>query len=103
MASKTLQQLNTKTLGVAAGTLPVVRLSNGQKVPTGTVGALLMNIRTYDKANEAQRVDLEPSIQAAIPTLCQVGLFDLFTPEEWASKRSPGRSLVGKLAQDYIM
>jgi hypothetical protein len=102
MSTESLQETNNKTLGTSAGTFPIITLPDGRKVPTGTVGALLVNIKAYDEGNEERRAELEPAIQAAIPTLVKVGMFDIFTPKEWTSESSPGRSLVGKLASDYL-
>lgn len=102
MSTDFLQETNNKALGTAAGTFPVITLPDGRKVPTGTVGALLVNIKAYDGGDETQKAELEPAIRSAIPTLYKVGMFDLFTPDEWTSSRSPGRSLAGRLAQDYI-
>ncbi|KAJ6002798.1 hypothetical protein N7451_005345 [Penicillium sp. IBT 35674x] len=102
MSTDALQETNNKTLGTAAGTFPVITLPDGRKVPTGTVGALLVNIKAYDEGDETIKAELEPAIQSAIPTLHKVGMFDLFAPEEWISSRSLGRSLVGRLAHDYI-
>ncbi|KAJ5813980.1 uncharacterized protein N7503_000730 [Penicillium pulvis] len=102
MSTDALQETNNKTLGTAAGTFPVITLPDGRKVPTGTVGALLVNIKAYDEGDETIKAELEPAIQSAIPTLHKVGMFDLFAPEEWTSSRSLGRSLVGRLAHDYI-
>ncbi|CEJ83167.1 hypothetical protein VHEMI03187 [[Torrubiella] hemipterigena] len=93
-----LHKINNQTLGAAAGSFPVVTLPNGDKLPTGTVGALLVNIKAYDKGNEQERQALEPAIRAAVPVLRKVGMFDLFPPEEWVEGGSPGRALVGTLA-----
>lgn len=93
-----LHEINNQTLGAAAGSFPVVTLPNGDKLPTGTVGALLVNIKAYDKGNEQERKAIEPAIRAAVPVLQKVGMFDLFSPEEWVAGGSPGRILVGKLA-----
>lgn len=103
MSHEALQETNNKSLGTSAGTFPIITLPDGRKVPTGTVGALLVNIKAYDEGSEEQRAELEPALRSAIPTLHKVGMFDLFTPEEWASDRSLGRSLVGQLARDYIV
>jgi len=102
MSTESLQETNNKTLGTAAGTFPVITLPDGRKVPTGTVGALMVNVKAYDAADDTSRIELESAIRSAIPTLHKVGMFDLFAPEEWISNRSLGRSLVGRLAQDYI-
>ena len=79
---------------------PIVTLPNGQNVPTGTVGALLVNIQKYDSGTTDQRLAIEPAIRAAIPVLQQVGMLDLFSPPEWMQGSSPGRALVGKLAEE---
>lgn len=102
MSTESLQETNNRTLGTSAGTFPVITLPDGRKVPTGTVGALLVNIKAYDEGDKERRAELEPAIQAAIPTLVNVGMFDLFPPREWTSETSPGRSLVGKFARDYL-
>lgn len=62
----------------------------------------MVNVKAYDAADDTSRIELESAIRSAIPTLHKVGMFDLFAPEEWISNRSLGRSLVGRLAQDYI-
>ncbi|OAA69724.1 hypothetical protein ISF_02994 [Cordyceps fumosorosea ARSEF 2679] len=101
---ESLQAINNKTLGTSADAFPVVTLPNGDKVPTGTVGALLVNIRAYDDAaaaGDATAQDtLAAAIRAAVPVLQKVGMFELFHPEEWMSDRSKGRSLVGELAME---
>lgn len=101
-SNESLQETNNKTLGTTAGAFPIVTLPDGRNLPTGTVGALLVNIKSYDEATEEQRAELEPAIQSAIPTLVKIGMFNLFTPQKWASQRSPARSLVGKLAREFL-
>lgn len=44
--SDSLAALNSATLGT---NMPVVTLPDGSKVQTGTVGALLINIREYNR------------------------------------------------------
>ncbi|KAJ3474408.1 hypothetical protein NLG97_g9861 [Lecanicillium saksenae] len=99
-----LQAINNKTLGTAAGSFPVVTLPNGEKIPTGTVGALLVNIKAYDAATAAGDLAtqdaLAAAIRAAVPVLQKVGMFELFSPDEWASDNSRGRSLVGEIAEE---
>lgn len=118
-----LAAINSATLGT---TMPVVTLPDGTKVQTGTVGALIVNIRNYDKIVSQSNVDekekhaLEASLAASMPVLkkageltypsrlnqyvgfvtdsISLGLFDLFTPEEWIRGSSPGRKFVGDLA-----
>lgn len=103
-AQESLQAINNKTLGTSAGSFPVVELPSGETVPTGTVGALLVNIRAYDAAaatGDAGAQDaLGAAIRAAVPVLHKVGMFDLFGPDEWASEKSRGRSLVGEIAKE---
>ncbi len=100
---ESLQAINNKTLGTSAGSFPVVKLPSGETIPTGTVGALLVNIRAYDAAAAAgdagAQDTLEAAIRAAVPVLHKVGMFDLFGPDEWASETSRGRSLVGEIAK----
>ncbi|KAL7933070.1 hypothetical protein V8C35DRAFT_59414 [Trichoderma chlorosporum] len=100
-AAEDLQKINNKTLGTTGSAFPVVTLPGGQKVPTGTVGALLVNIKTYDASNDEERKNIEPALRAAVPVLQQVGMFDLFKPQEWIQGGSPGRTLVGKLAMEH--
>ncbi|KAK5996936.1 hypothetical protein PT974_02284 [Cladobotryum mycophilum] len=98
LSTEELQAINNKTMGTQANAFPVVTLPNGQKLPTGTIGALLVNIKTYDESDEEQRRALEPLIRSAIPVLKTVGIFGLFKPEEWITNGSPGRAFVGRLA-----
>ncbi|KAK8146418.1 hypothetical protein G3M48_003161 [Beauveria asiatica] len=101
---ESLQAINSKTLGTSAGAFPVVTLPSGERIPTGTVGALLVNVRAYDAAaatgDAAAQDTLSEALRAAVPVLHKVGLFALFAPEEWASDKSPGRSLVGEMAKE---
>lgn len=102
-----LARLNSATLGAE---MPEVTLANGDKVQTGTVGALLRNISAYDELigqlnstnTEVRKQDLqaevfkyESMLKAPLPLLQKVGLFSLFPPEEWVSGGSPGRKFVG--------
>lgn len=96
--TRRMQEINNKTLGTAAGAFPVVTLPNGDVVPTGTVGALLINIKSYDAGDNNERVEIEQAIRATVPVLKKVGMFNLFSPEEWQHGGSPGRALVGRLA-----
>ena len=105
-----LKKLNSTTLGAE---MPEITLANGQKVQTGTVGALLRNIAAYDElkirllhsTTKAQRIRLdaevaryEAMLTAPLPMLQKLGLFDLFSPEEWVDGGSPGRKFVGRCA-----
>lgn len=92
MSNESLQETNNKTLGTNAGTFPIITLPDGRKVATGTVGTLLVNVKAYDEGDEERRAELEPAIKSAIPTLVKAGMFDLFTPQEWTSESSLGRT-----------
>lgn len=109
-SSDALANLNSATLGA---NMPVITLPDGQKVQTGTVGALLVNIKKYDamveSANSAPAQDkttlqteieeMEQKFHAALPLLLRVGMFDLFAPDEWIGGKSAGRTKVGELAK----
>lgn len=97
---------NTDKLGsinrkiVADGeSLPAVKLKDGSRVQTGTVATMLHNISLY---NAGARGEVERELKSAVPTLVKVGLFDLFSPEEWVNGRNPGRKLVGECAIAYL-
>lgn len=79
--------------------LPLVQLKDGSKVQTGTVATMLRNIALY---NAGERGDIERELEAAIPTVAKVGLFDLFPPNEWIAGSNEGRRLVGTLAARYL-
>ena len=86
--------------------LPAVRLRSGQVVQTGTVAAMLANIRRY---NAGERGEVEAALRLCVPTLMAIGLFELFPPEAWVGHQdepgrsdNPGRSLVGREAQRLI-
>ena len=93
-----LSSINSKILAPGE-TLPVVQLRDGSKVQTGTVATMLLNVSRY---NEGERGQIEQELEVAVPTLVAVGLFDLFSPEEWIAGGNPGRALVGKLAKKYL-
>jgi hypothetical protein len=96
--TEALNQINKKI--VAQGEiLPTVKLKDGSTVQTGTVATMLFNIKQYDSG---VRGDVERELALSIPTLFKVGLFDLFSPEEWINGQSRGRQLVGKLALKHL-
>ncbi|ENV52278.1 DUF7709 family protein [Acinetobacter junii] len=72
--------------------LPQVRLRDGSRVQTGTVATMLHNIHLY---NMGVRGDVEDELALAIPTLVKVGLFDLFSVDEWINGNNAGRKFVG--------
>lgn len=97
---------NTEQLGsinkkvVADGEdLPVVRLKDGSQVQTGTVATMLHNVFLY---NSGERGEVEEQLKASIPTLVKVGLFELFSAEEWINGSNPGRSFVGLHAKEFF-
>ncbi|RLZ07314.1 hypothetical protein EAH57_13745 [Acinetobacter sp. 2JN-4] len=79
--------------------LPQVRLKDGSQVQTGTVATMLHNIGLY---NAGARGEVEQELVFAIPTLVKVGLFDLFTVEEWINGENAGRRFVGEKAKAYL-
>ena len=111
---------------VAQGeSLPAVSLPDGSKVQTGTVGAMLQNIKLYDRVCAGEEIEgeypsfsvkcgtstnmrttgltkaeLEKRLVVPIPTLVKVGLFDLFAPDEWLAGSSVGRRFVGMKAKE---
>ncbi|KAI4861000.1 hypothetical protein F4820DRAFT_452340 [Hypoxylon rubiginosum] len=97
-----LAALNSATLGAE---MPQITLPDGSKVQTGTVGALLINIRAYNEAHKAGDKDkialLEQAMSATLPLLDKVGMFDLFRPEEWIQGDNEGRRAVGKMFLDF--
>ncbi|OTA80008.1 hypothetical protein M434DRAFT_381521 [Hypoxylon sp. CO27-5] len=97
-----LAALNSTTLGVE---MPQITLPDGSKVQTGTVGALLINIRAYNEAHQAGDKDkmaaLEEAMRATLPLLHKVGMFDLFRPEEWIAGDNEGRKVVGKMYLEF--
>lgn len=96
--SDKLGDINRKILAEGEE-LPSVRLKDGTKVQTGTVATMLHNIRLY---NQGERGAVENELELAIPTLFKVGLFDLFSPEEWINGDNPGRAFVGKKAKEFL-
>jgi len=79
------------------GAFPVVTMANGQKVPTGTVGTLLYNIKAYNtSSSNEEKEKLEKEIKSAVPVLGKIGFFELFSTDEWVRGESEGRRLVGE-------
>jgi len=79
--------------------LPSVHLKDGSKVQTGTVATMLYNINLY---NAGERGQVEKELELAVPTLVKVGLFDLFSVEDWIAGTNPGRRFVGECAKNYL-
>ena len=93
-----LKQVNQKIIADGE-VLPVVRLKDGSPVQTGTVAAMLHNIKQYDRGMRSQ---IEDELELSIPTLIKCGLFDLFSPDEWVKGNSPGRRFVGEKALEFL-
>ena len=79
--------------------LPLIKLKNGSSVQTVTVATMLYNVKLY---NVGERGDIENQLEASIPTLIKVGLFDLFGIQEWITGDNPGRRFVGLKAKEFI-
>ena len=100
-SSQTIDQLRSINQKILAEgeTLPTVRLKDGSQVQTGTVATMLHNVAQY---NAGARGDIERELELSIPTLLKVGLFDLFTPDEWIDGDNAGRRFIGQKALDYL-
>ena len=93
-----LQEMNQKIVPPGQTFQPVT-LPNDTKIRTGTVATLLHNIRVYDQSSdEAEETKLEREMKAAILLLKRLGMFDLFTLEEWQHGNSAGKRFVGEQA-----
>lgn len=103
MAQSNLAALNSATLGAQ---MPEVTLPDGSKIQTGTLGALIINIKTYDglvaSADQAKIMGVEDKFKAAMPILKKSGLMDVFSPEDWIAGSSPGRKRVGELYREFV-
>lgn len=83
-----------------ASGVPVAARSRAQEiVQAATLTAALANIERY---NNGARGDVEMELRRAVPVLFKLGLFCLFTPDEWAAGDNPGRRLVGLAAKAYL-
>ena len=73
-----LAALNSATMGT---TMPVVTLPDGQRVQTGTVGALIINIKLYDElmsrpeVDNERKVELESMMATSLPVLKKAGKY----------------------------
>lgn len=95
MKNESLATINQKILAEGE-VLPEVSLRDGTKVQTGTFATLLHNIELY---NQGQRGAIENEMRLAVETLARIGLFNLFTPDEWMNTNNEGRHFVGELAK----
>ena len=96
-----------RILNVAEGVaLPAVQLKDGSSVQTGTVAAMLKNIERFNSGENKEGDEARVELERCVPVLIGVGLFQLFTPDEWINnngqKDNPGRQFVGRLAKQYI-
>ncbi|NUF62811.1 hypothetical protein HUN34_04165 [Acinetobacter bereziniae] len=96
--SNQLSSINQKIIQEGE-VLPAVTLKDGTKVQTGPVATMLHNIDLY---NQGLRGEVEQELILAIPTLIKVGLFDLFSPDEWISGDNLGRRFVGEKAKQFL-
>lgn len=96
--SNQLSSINQKIIQEGE-VLPAVTLKDGTKVQTGTVATMLHNIDLY---NQGLRGEVEQELILAIPTLIKVGLFDLFSPDEWISGDNLGRRFIGEKAKQFL-
>lgn len=96
--SNQLSSINQKIIQEGE-VLPAVTLKDGTRVQTGTVATMLHNIDLY---NQGLRGEVEQELILAIPTLIKVGLFDLFSPDEWISGDNLGRRFVGEKAKQFL-
>lgn len=86
MSSSQSDNLSTIDSAALGAQTPVITLGNGQKVPTGTISALLVNIKTYDEVTasggdlqtDEKIKELEEKFRAALPVLRSSGSLALF-------------------------
>ncbi|GAB2689808.1 hypothetical protein GCM10027155_19120 [Acinetobacter apis] len=96
--SEQLAKINQKVIEDGQN-LPSVKLKDGSTVQTGTVATMLHNIQLY---NAGERGSVEDELILAIPTLLKVGIFDLFSVDEWIAGDNSGRSFVGVQTKKYL-
>nr|ACD54774.1 hypothetical protein [Adineta vaga] len=97
-----------RILNVADGaSLPAVQLKDGSTVQTGTVAAMLKNIQRFNNGENQEGDEARYELERCVPVLLKVGLFQLFTPDEWINNNgrqdNPGRKFVGQLAKQYLI
>ncbi|MCJ0829913.1 hypothetical protein MN869_15825 [Acinetobacter sp. NIPH1876] len=93
-----LSEINQKVVQEGE-VLPQVTLKDGSRVQTGTVATMLHNINLY---NAGVRGAVEEELILAVPTLFKVGMFDLFSVDEWINGNNAGRKFVGEKAQEFL-
>ncbi len=83
-----------------ASGVPVLARSKAQELAQAALlASTLVNIERY---NNGERGGVENELRRAVPVLVKLGLFCLFTPDEWATGANPGRQLVGLAAKIYL-
>jgi len=86
--------------------LPAVQLKDGSTVQTGTVAAMLKNIERFNNGESKETDEATIELERCVPVLIRVGLFQLFTPDEWINNNglpdNPGRQFVGRLAKKML-
>ncbi|MCM1960889.1 DUF7709 family protein [Acinetobacter modestus] len=98
IGTKELAEINQKVVQDGE-VLPQVKLKDGSRVQTGTVATMLHNINLY---NAGVRGAVEEELILAIPTLFKVGMFDLFSADEWINGTNAGRRFVGEQAKQFL-
>lgn len=98
IGTKELAEINQKVVQDGE-VLPQVKLKDGSRVQTGTVATMLHNINLY---NAGVRGGVEEELILAIPTLFKVGMFDLFSADEWINGTNAGRRFLGEQAKQFL-
>lgn len=98
IGTKELAEINQKVVQDGE-VLPQVKLKDGSRVQTGTVATMLHNINLY---NAGVRGAVEEELILAVPTLFKVGMFDLFSADEWINGTNAGRRFVGEQAKQFL-
>ncbi|MCH7334539.1 DUF7709 family protein [Acinetobacter modestus] len=98
IGTKELAEINQKVVQNGE-VLPQVKLKDGSRVQTGTVATMLHNINLY---NAGVRGAVEEELILAVPTLFKVGMFDLFSVDEWINGTNAGRRFVGEQAKQFL-
>ncbi|MCH7388722.1 hypothetical protein MMO39_15665 [Acinetobacter modestus] len=98
IGTKELAEINQKVVQDGE-VLPQVKLKDGSRVQTGTVATMSHNINLY---NAGVRGAVEEELILAVPTLFKVGMFDLFSVDEWINGTNAGRRFVGEQAKQFL-
>jgi hypothetical protein len=68
------------------------------KLQRRTIATMLQHIKLY---NAGIRGAIEEKMEAAVPMLIKLGLYDVFTSAEWINGSNEGRRFVGETARKY--